>query len=515
MSGFSLFRRRSTASPAGRPVRPRPSSSSSCPAGFCPRTRDEDGDDAFGVCSTAAWFNVARWLLALTVCLAGFSRPANAQFAPGTELNTRSLSGQFVVAGNRQPSRLPAALASLPLTNWVRLEPQLLALSCERVKTALLRSLNAPDRWRGRVFLSLHPVRGADDPILITSERFADGWAYRLDLPDFVEAPRLVRALVRVLLTEWANRNSAGGAADVPAWLGEGLPEELLSDPTRDLVVRPPQAQGSGPPMRLLTRQGRWPHPLAAAHAFLLTHPPLTLEALSWPPPGQFVGEAALTYRYSAQLFVHELLRLRDGRAALGAMLEALPRHLNWQTAFFQAFRAYFQRPLDLEKWWDLQVVDFTSHELSQAWNRADSLRQLDEILRAFVQVRASTNAPAAPAAVPLQAVLLADDYASQSDLWRFKVQQLQLLRVGAVPEVVLLADEYRRTLETYLRRMERGRSVPGDALNRYEQSRIARETARQLNLLDLKREALRPTPRTAPPATPALGRGRRTPQQR
>lgn len=449
----------------------------------------------------------AGWSLALVLCLAGIPRLANSQFARGPTLSTLSISGQFVVAGNAQPSPLPGGLAGLRPTNWVRLEPQLLALSCERIKRALLRSLNAPDRWRGKVSLRLHPIRRANEPILITSERFTDGWAYYVDLPDAVEAPRLVDALVRVLLAEWANRDNVGRAAEIPAWLREGLAEELQSDPTFDLVLRPPEARPTGLPMRLLSRQGRWPHPLAAAHTFLQNHPPLTLEELSWPQLGQFEGDAALTYRYSAQLFVYELLRLRDGRVALCTMLDMLPRHLNWQIAFFQAFRSHFQRPLDLEKWWDLQVVNFTSHELSQAWNRADSLRELDEVLRAFVQVRAGTNTPATHAEVPLQSVVSEGDYDSQRDFWRFKIQQLERLRIGVVPGVVLLADEYRRALEGYVRRMERGRSPPGEALNRYELNRIARETARQLNLLDQRREALRAAMKSSPPTAPTPGR--------
>ncbi len=477
-------------------------------------SRRVDGPLAAGRRRLATLARVAGGSLALILCLAGLPRLAHAQFARGTMLNVVSLSGQFVVIGDPRTSRLPGALAGLRVTNWVHLEPQLLALSCERIKRALLHSLDAPDRWRGKVSLRLHPVRRADELILITSERFTDGWDYYVDLPDAVEVPRLVDAVVRVVLVEWANRNNTGRAAEIPAWLSEGLPEELLSDPTLDLVLRPPEARASGPPMRLLTRQGRWHHPLAAAHAFLLNHPPLTLEELSWPRPGQFDGDGALTYRYSAQLFVHELLRLRDGRAALGTLLELLPRHWNWQTAFFQAFGSQFQRPLDLEKWWDLQVVDFTTHELSQTWNRTDSLRQLDEVLRVFVQVRAGTNTPATHAEVPLQEVVLEGDYGSQADFWRFKIQQLERLRIGVAPEVVVLADEYRRILESYVRKRELSQAMSGGPPNRYEQNRIARETARQLNLLDQRRETLRATKESSPPAASRLGKGTSEPRK-
>lgn len=442
-------------------------------------------------------------------CLVLSACGALAQLASGRALSTRSYSGQFVVRGNPQPAGLPLALMGSPATNWVRLEPRLLALSCERIKEAMLRELDAADHWRGKVFLNLHPIRNLYDPILVTPAQFADGWVYYVDLPDAVEPDQFFRALVRVLLQEWVNRAPRSAAAEVPAWLSEGLPEQFLSDATREFVVRPAEGKVGNLMMRSLTRQARRTDPLTQAHEFLRTHTPMTLDQLSWPQAELFAGEALWTYRYSSQLFLHELLRLRNGKPALCAMLDGLAQHLNWQTAFFRAFGAHFQRPLDLEKWWDLQAVHFTNRDLSQTWNREDSFRKLSEVLRARVQIRAGSNAPVVQADAPLQGVLLEGDYAGHRDLWPFKIQQLQTLRFWLTPEVVPLADEYRRTLEAYVRRMERGRSTPADMANAYEQSRIAQATARQLDRLDREREnrAVRYAP-PAPAPAPAKQAG-------
>ena len=93
----------------------------------------------------------------------------------------------------------------------------------------------------------------------------------------------------------------------------------------------------------------------------------MTFEELSWPTAANSTGAAGEFYGDSAQLFVDELLSLPDGRACLRAMVAELPRY-NWQFAFLHAFGAYFQRPLDVEKWWALQVVQFTGHDLGQTW---------------------------------------------------------------------------------------------------------------------------------------------------
>jgi hypothetical protein len=138
----------------------------------------------------------------------------------------------------------------------------------------------------------------------------------------------------------------------------------------------------------------------------LRNHPALTFEQLSWPTGAQLSGADGGVYRASAQLFVNELLGLKNGRAHLRAMLETLPDCYNWQTAFQSAFRENFPRPLDVEKWWALQVVGFAARDPGPMWTPAASRDRLDEILSVPVEMRTASNALPAHAQISLQAVI-------------------------------------------------------------------------------------------------------------
>jgi hypothetical protein len=418
---------------------------------------------------------------------------AGAQINLHLEVTTRSRSDQFVVRGNLQPSRLPLLLQRAIGTNWVRLEPTLLAVSCERVKQAMLRELGAPDQWRGKIFLALHPIQSPDEAIQVTSLKFVDGWTYRLDLPDAIEPARFVRAMVNVLLVEWANRSSPDRLAGVPAWLSEGLAEQLMADSTEDLLLPPPESRPNSLAVASLMRVERKANPLSRAHGYLRQHPPLPLEQLIAPKETLLVGEDALTFRYSAQLFTWRLLELKTGGASLSAMLDGLASQTSAQIAFLRAFADHFQSLRELEEWWELQTAHFTGRDLSQAWPAEESLRKLAEILRVPVLVRTDTNSPLARDEVPLQAVLRDWGGAWQPGLVRFKIQQLLALRLRAPNEAASLADNYRQTLESFLRKIERVQSGPDiRGIAPFEISGFAKDAAGQLDRLDAKREALR-----------------------
>ena len=125
-----------------------------------------------------------------------------------------SSSGQFYVStrGPLSPQTLDLAVKSDLLT----LEPTLLAVSCDRIKSELLRQLNMPDQWRGKIFVHLHPVRSVDEPITVVSERFAGNWQCIVELPDAIDRNRLVEAIVRGTLLEIANRNAHGRPPKFP-----------------------------------------------------------------------------------------------------------------------------------------------------------------------------------------------------------------------------------------------------------------------------------------------------------
>jgi hypothetical protein len=388
--------------------------------------------------------------------------------------------------------------------NYVELEPALLAVSSERIKQALNRELGEPSgSWRGKIHLHLQAARGEEDPLTIVSERFRDGWNYRIGLPRVVERQRLVRAFVQALLMERVNRKSGDHAAEIPLWLTEGLAQHLLNSTEIQLFLPPPRWSMPGLDINPVMVETRGHDPLASARQSLREHPPLTLEELSWPADEKLTGEAGDAFRRSAQLFVTELLRLQDGRDCLRAMLDELPTCYNWQTAFFRAFHAHFARQLDLEKWWSLQVISFTGRDPSQLWTVADSWSKLDQALRTSVEVRRVANEMPERSEVTLQFILREWDQMQQTPALQARVRDLELMRLRAAPEIAGLISDYYNVLGSYLRQRDKVglilTSTTRDTNTRLKM--LVRDTAKRLDALDARRLALRPET-NSPPVT-------------
>src|SRR5205823_11847081 len=121
----------------------------------------------------------------------------------------------------------PMASRATSSVSYVRLDPTLLAVSCERIKSAVLAELAMNDAWRGKIRISLHPVRDDSEPIVVTSVHYRDGWNYEMDIPEQVDGARLVKSVVEVVLLEIANRSARSLAAELPLWLTEGLAAHL------------------------------------------------------------------------------------------------------------------------------------------------------------------------------------------------------------------------------------------------------------------------------------------------
>ena len=165
---------------------------------------------------------------------------------------------------------------------------------------------------------------------------------------------------------------------------------------------------------------GRRANPLEQAHRKFQSESPLSFYQLSWPADEQWSGETGELYRCSAQLFLDELLRLKDGKACLRAMIAGLPRRLNWQLAFLDAFHSHFQRALDVEKWWALQSLHFTGRDvLAQTWPFEESRRKLDEALHAEVEVRVGAGETPIYSTVKLQSIIREWDPARQTQAIR------------------------------------------------------------------------------------------------
>jgi hypothetical protein len=443
-------------------------------------------------------FNDSTFRRLSVFCVVIFSMFARAQVPPPDTTSARSISGQFIVTGAPSPAA-GAGLAARPeiATNadFVRLEPALLAVSAERIKASLRRELdlnpNAP--WRGKIFLALHPAQSTDEDVAIISERFAAGWNYQVRLPDVLPRTRFARAMTGVLLLEFANRNDRARCAEIPAWLTDGLSRQLFVADWQEAILSSPAKMVNGLPVSRTINTERGLDPLAGTRRILQNYPALTFEQLSWPTGAQLSGADSGVYRASAQLLVNELLGLKNGRAHLRAMLEALPDCYNWQMAFQAAFRENFPQPLDVEKWWALQIVGFVARDPGPGWTPAVSRDRLDEILSVPVEMRMASNALPAHAQISLQAVIRNWDRARQAAILQTKLRDLELAQLRMATPLAVLTDGYRRALADYLGSGKRPSLVTRWIKHPFtSSSKLALEdTLKRLDALDARRRAI------------------------
>ena len=400
---------------------------------------------------------------------------------------THSVSGQFIVS--RTPSNNPYYRRPDTGTNagYVRLEPSLLAVSAEHFKTALWKEIGlAPNAsWNGKIFLALHPATSLDEPVLIAAQPFVHNWNYRLELPDLISRDRCARAFSAALLLEIANRSVplSGQPAAIPEWLTDGLARQIVqAEESPTILSTPAKDEHEFITLTRFNHQQRGLDPLAAARRVLQNSPALTFDQLSWPTGAQENGDDGGVYYASAQLFVHDLLEMKDGPARLRALLAELPAHANWQAAFFNAFGENFRRPLDVEKWWAIRVVNFVMRDPGSRWTPAVSRDRLNAALAVPVNLRSSSNALPMSAEISLQAVIQHFDPARQTEILQIRLRDLDLIQLRLAPELAPIADGYRDVLAGYLGEQRKSffRRQPGPAA-----------TLNQLDALDARRHAV------------------------
>jgi hypothetical protein len=427
--------------------------------------------------------NRPRPVCALAAGLLFFLAAARGQsslLAPNT---TSSVSGQFIVS--TAPDSNPYFHRADAGTNaeLLRLEPSLLAVSAERFKAALRAQLGlaADAPWSGKIFLVLRPAHSPDEPVTLTAQPFLREWNYRLELPDVVSRNRCARGFSAGLLLELANRNTPvnGRYAIPPDWLVDGLAREILEAANTKIILTAPVKNVNGILQTRLDEKQRGVDPLAAARHVLQNYPALTFEQMNWPTDAQMDGADGGVYLASAQLFVHDLLALKNGPAKVCALLAELPAHENWQSAFFAAFREDFRRPLDVEKWWSLRVVRFAMRAPGPRWTPAVSRDRLDAALAVPVNVRYSSNALPAYAEISLQAVLQNFAPDRQVEIFQTRLRDLDLIQLRLTPELAPVADGYRQVLADFLgERKKTARHRPAGTA----------ATAKQLDALDARR---------------------------
>lgn len=388
--------------------------------------------------------------LLLAVC------SARGQSAADSPQVIRSFSGQFVVTGSPEFSLLLHRSDLAANTNLVRLEPALVAVAAERFKVSFWHQFGLPAdaAWSGKIFLSLRPARSLDDEVLVSSAAFAHTWNYRLELPDVLPCQRYARALATVLLLEMANRSNPAGSdrsAEIPPWFAAGLAQAALTDDAAKIILSAPAKTMNG---LVQSRSIRIEHgfdSLAGARRILQDAPALTFDQLSWPDNDQLNGNDGGVYLASAQLFVHELLGLKNGPAKGRELLARLPDCRNWQTAFLAAFHEDFPRLLDVEKWWAIRVVAFAAQASGPRWSADISRSRLTELLAVPVEFRSDSNALPVHAAIALQAAVQNFEPAQRDSVLPTKLRDLQLAVFRLAPPFDALADGYRAALAKFL----------------------------------------------------------------
>ena len=147
-------------------------------------------------------------------------------------------------------TRFRPSYSSVVATNseLVRLDPALLAVSAERVKDHWLswgltrRTMAWPD------FSRVESGASPDENVTIMSRAsLASGSIGRFAGRCF--ALRLTRALTGAVLLEFANRTiRQPRSAEIPAWLAEGLAQQMLADGSQEMIMSPPGKLVNGMP---------------------------------------------------------------------------------------------------------------------------------------------------------------------------------------------------------------------------------------------------------------------------
>ena len=394
-------------------------------------------------------------------------------------------------------------------------EPALLVVSCERVKELFLLELGLRDEWQGKVALLINSSLPEDREPLLTAIHRPEGWSYELELPKTIQPEKLTQAVIQTLLTELVNRRAGVQSAEIPFWLVEGLSAHLQAYNVPTFIIQP-NVQSAA-----FNKTGI--EGLNAVRAGLRGRAPLTFQQLCWPEWSNVTGKDQAVYGSCAELFFESLQHLNDGQACLRRMLEEMPRHMNWQTAFLLGFHAHFARLLDVEKWWDLNCVSFSEADLTKPRTEQEWWHKFQEALDVPVDVQFAPSRTPAKACVTLQEVIqqwntrealpalqravreleglqwftfrcdLNLDASVASPALQRDAQSLEALQLRMSRELSPLVNRYLTALLAYVKQCQSLGSVNSDGKFSVSRFRwVKEEMVRQLNDLDRERAAMR-----------------------
>lgn len=435
----------------------------------------------------AAWLNI--WLLA---CLPAWSGE------PGDWITVRSRAGgQFIVHGQQQKFGKSLATSASVTTQPVRLDPSLLAISCDRIKRAFLRELGCADQWRGKIHVFIQSSAPRNGPVTVDSAFYLDAWQGRITLPPEIEAPRLIRTILQALLLEMANRVPGVYTDEIPLWVVEGVTQLVFSQYGSSLVL-----EGQTRSIRMEMRTD----PLIGIRARLHENGALSFGELGLPTAEQLSGDPWLRFRDSACAFTSELLRLPGGQTAFVQFLGQLPRHLNWQTAFFSVYGDRFPNPLAVEKWWALTVANVAGRDLGQTWPLETSLRKLEELLSIPVSVRESSDRLPQSSSQSIQEFINQWGWEAQEAVLPGKIGLLRLLYLQSSPSIAPLIQGYLATLTSYWdKHRDQPEPLAGKGSGTGSHQLWAQVAIKRLDVLDQQLQGwLRQIPGSEPSESPA-----------
>ncbi len=417
-------------------------------------------------------------------------------------ISANSLSGQFFARERRpiyaEPGPAPwkttvmgspvfvlnaSRLSGDTNTDRLTLEPSLLVISSERIKSRLLQELGLTDLWQGRIELLIDANRPSSEIPRLTSVRNPDVWSYQLLLPKSIAASSLLRAVVGALLVEMANRGAGPHAAELPAWLVDGMTSHLQASSLPTLLLQP----GTELPGYPMTIEGQ-----GGIHRWLSQREPLTFQQLSWPNAPANDDDKAF-YDACSQLFVEELLGLRDGRACLSRMILQLGQDLNWQTAFLRAFHGRFDRLVDVEKWWSVTCVDFQESQIGQPSSAPEAWKRLQQTLDIPVSVRLDPSILPSEARITLQDALKTWDNDTVKATILRAISQLEVEVYRSPAELRPIIASYLSVLTQYTQNLQ-DLQHKGDTVRNLpaQMDLLKNATIHQLDLLDTERDGMR-----------------------
>jgi hypothetical protein len=388
-------------------------------------------------------------------------------------------SGQFVVHSSPVPARQLPRLGNSAL---IQLEPEFVLVAAERTKRALCQELRIQDNFKDKIHISVLDRAPAGQRVAVVSQIHSDGFFYKVGFPAQIELIQMAKGLVQTVLLELANRGSQR-AAELPTWLVEGMTRQAFT------AIQPAYVINSRP----ITFETAGYDRLGTTRGYFQTNAPLTIQELSFPNFSKFTPEERERFEGSSHLLVHRLLLVSGGPARMANFIQLLPRTLNWQTALFTAYKGHFDGPLQFEKWWMLNWLEFSMRRDHEYWPLERTLARLDSLLSTAMEVRTTTNNIPAFRDTPIQELLQSTDFNVQKELLGQKVQHLFFLSMNVPTEALPLWSAYQRAIDSYLQK--RGLHDYQPALKSDPEQRLQaliKSTVKTLDELDFARNELK-----------------------